>query len=62
MPFEMALIHAQLGERELAIKWLDKAIENRTYPVMFLRVTPDIDPLRSDPQFADALRAVGLLF
>jgi len=62
MPFEMAAIYAQLGEKDLAFEWLDKAIENRTYPVMFLRVTPDIDPLRSDARFADALRRVNLLF
>jgi len=61
MPFEMALIHAQLGEKDLAFEWLDKAIENRIYPVMFLRVTREIDPLRGDPRFAEALRRVGLL-
>lgn len=61
MPFEMAGIYAQLGEKDLAFESLDKAIEIRSYPVMFLRVTPDIDPLRADPRFADALRRVGLL-
>ncbi len=61
MPFEMAVIYAQLGEKDLAFRWLDKAIENRTYPVVFLKVTPDIDPLRADPRFADALRRTGLL-
>ena len=61
MPFEMAAIYAQLGEKDLAFEWLDKAIENRHYPVMFLRVTPDIDPLRADPRFANLLRRVGLL-
>ncbi len=61
-PFEMALIHARLGEKDLAFEWLDKAIEQRSYVVMMLKVTPDIDPLRSDPRFADALRRAGLLF
>lgn len=62
MPFEMAIIHAQLGEKDLAFEWLDKAIENRIYPVAFLRVTPDIEPLRTDPRYADALQRVDLLF
>lgn len=62
MPFEMAIIYARLGEKDLAFEWLDKAIENRNYPVMFLKVTPDIDPLRSDPRFDKALQHVNLLF
>lgn len=61
MPFEMALIHAQIGKKDLAFRWLNEAIENRSYPVMFLKVNPDIDPLRVDPRFAEALRRVGLL-
>ena len=62
MPFEMAVIHGRLGEMDLAFERLDQAIKNRTYTVIFLRVTPDVDPLRSDPRFAEALRQAGLLF
>ena len=60
MPFEMAEIYAQLGEKDLAFQWLDKAIENRNYLVLYLRVVPNLDPLRSDPRFANILRRVNL--
>jgi DNA-binding winged helix-turn-helix (wHTH) protein/TolB-like protein len=62
MPFEMAIIYAQLGENDSAFKWLDEAIEIRAYSVSYLRVEPNLDPLRSDARFAEALRRVNLLF
>lgn len=59
--FDMAEIYAQLGEKELAFEWLEKAINERQYWLMYLRVAPNLDALRSDARFADALRRVGLL-
>lgn len=58
--FNMAEIYAQKGEIDVAFDWLDKAIKNRDYEVMYLRVAPNLDPLRSDPRFADMLRRAGL--
>lgn len=60
--FNMAEIYAQLGEKDKAFEWLEKAVKNRDYEVMYLRVAPNLDSLRADPRFADALRRVGLLF
>ena len=60
MPFEMAEIYARLGEKDLAFEWLDKAIENRNYPVLYLRVVPNLDPLRTDPRFDNLLGRIGL--
>jgi len=60
MPFEMAEIYARLGEKDLAFEWLNKAIENRNYPVLYLRVVPNLDPLRTDPRFDNLLRRIGL--
>lgn len=60
-PFNMAEIYAQLGENESAFEWLEKAIKNRHYEVMYLRVAPNLDMVRSDAKFAEALRQVNLL-
>lgn len=58
--FDMAEIYAQLGDKDKAFEWLEKAFEERNYLMMYLRVAPNLDPLRSDPRFDDLLRRVGL--
>jgi hypothetical protein len=58
--FDMAEIFAQLGEKDQALAWLERAYEERYHMMMYLKVAPNLDPLRSDPRFADLLRRVGL--
>ncbi len=60
--FDMAEIYSQLGDKDKAFEWLEKAFEERTYTLMYLKVAPNLDPLRSDPRFTDLLRRIGLLF
>jgi DNA-binding winged helix-turn-helix (wHTH) protein/TolB-like protein/Tfp pilus assembly protein PilF len=57
--FEMAEIFAQLGEKDQAFAWLERAYEQRSFMMLYLKVAPNLDPLRSDPRFADLLRRVG---
>lgn len=57
--FDMAEIFAQLGKKDQAFAWLEKASEERYFMMMYLRVAPNLDPLRSDPRFADLLRRMG---
>ena len=59
-PLEMAEIYSQLGEKEKAFEWLEKAYEQRTYLMMYLKVAPNLDSLRSDHRFTDLQRRVGL--
>jgi hypothetical protein len=49
-----------LGDKDRAFGWLDKAYEERSYLMAFLRVIPLADPLRSDPRFDDLVRRIGL--
>jgi tetratricopeptide (TPR) repeat protein len=58
--YEIALVHAALGDRDRAFKSLDKAIDKREWFVGMLRVDPLLDPLRSDPRYEGLLRRVGL--
>jgi TolB-like protein len=55
-----ATCHAGLGEKEKAFEALKKSYENREVPLILLKVDPRLDPLRSDPRFADLIRKVGL--
>lgn len=50
-PFYIALIYAGLGENEQAMDWLDKAYADRSNGLVFLKVDPEWDSLRSNPRF-----------
>ena len=58
---DFAAIYAGLGEKDQAFAFLEKAYEQRDPKlVLWGNVGPLLDPLRSDPRFADLLRRVGL--
>ncbi|HXG92117.1 MAG TPA: protein kinase [Blastocatellia bacterium] len=56
----VAIIYTGLGETELAFTWLERAYEERSSWLTFLKVEPAYDPLRSDERFNDLLRRIGL--
>jgi TolB-like protein/cytochrome c-type biogenesis protein CcmH/NrfG len=58
-PFEIALIHIGLGQAEKAFQWLDRAYQERSDLVVYLRVDPRLDPLRSDPRFQEMVRRMN---
>lgn len=58
--FRILEIYAQLGEKDQAFEWLEKVYRDHAFWMPFLEVHPHLDPLRSDPRFADLLRRVGL--
>jgi hypothetical protein len=59
-PFQIARIHAALGEKDQAFEWLHKACDERDPLVVFLKVDPTLDNLRIDPRFAQVLKDMGL--
>jgi len=50
-PYEVALVHAALGERSQALHLLERAYTERTPSIVFIRVDPALDPLRGDARF-----------
>jgi serine/threonine protein kinase/tetratricopeptide (TPR) repeat protein len=58
--FSFARIYAGLGQKDKTFEWLEKSYEERSLLLVFVRVFPDLDPLRSDPRFADLLRRMNL--
>jgi hypothetical protein len=58
-PYGLAYIHVALGEKDEAFVLLNKAHEERSSDVIDLKVDPQLDPLRSDPRFAELLRRMG---
>ncbi|MCI0613325.1 tetratricopeptide repeat-containing serine/threonine-protein kinase, partial [bacterium] len=59
-PVSIASIYALLGEKDQAFEWLEKAYQERSVRLQFLKVMRPYDSLRDDPRFADLLRRVGL--
>ena len=59
-PYWFAMIYMALGEKNPAFQWLDRCYEERSPWLGWLKTDPALDPLRSDPRFADLLRRIGL--
>jgi len=59
-PTSIALIYAALGENDQAFRWLEQAYKDRSWQLVFLKVDPRFDTLRSDRRFAALLQRVGL--
>lgn len=58
--FWTAKIHAALGEKEEAFKYLQRAYEDRDFLLPRIKVEPGFQDMRSDPRFADFVRKVNL--
>jgi TolB-like protein len=58
-PFDIAVIHAGLGNRTEAFECLSDAYEQRVFRIIELTM-PMFDGLRSDPRWQDLVRRVGL--
>ena len=59
-PYNIALIYNGLGERDEALTWLERGYDQRDVRMMFLKVEPKWNNLRSEPQFQDLMRRIGL--
>jgi eukaryotic-like serine/threonine-protein kinase len=51
-----ALVHAGLGEREQALRYLERAFEERSTILAYLLIDPRLAPLRSEPRFVALAR------
>jgi len=49
-----------LGEYDQAFVWFERAYQEKSNILQFLKVHPFFDPVRGDPRFADLLHRVGL--
>jgi serine/threonine-protein kinase len=55
----IAKIYATLNDKELALTWLDRGLATGAIG-SFYKDDPVWDPIRSDPQFTDLLRRMGI--
>lgn len=60
-PAALANVYLGLGDKDNAFVWLEKAYQERSNYLAYLKVFPLLDPIRSDPRFTDLVQRVGLL-
>ncbi|HEX8650668.1 MAG TPA: protein kinase [Pyrinomonadaceae bacterium] len=59
-PYDFAVSYIGLGEYDKAFEQLDKAFEERSSRLIWLKVDQYFDPLRSDPRFLGLLQRMKL--
>ena len=60
--YDIALIHLALGDRDQALTALERALEEKSVMVGYLRVDPRVDGVRDDPRFKRLLQKASLDF
>ncbi|MEO6334872.1 MAG: tetratricopeptide repeat protein, partial [Pyrinomonadaceae bacterium] len=58
-PFNIALVHNCLDDKDQTFTWLQKGIEQRDPRMTFLKSEPKWNNLRDDPRFQELLKRVG---
>jgi TolB-like protein/Tfp pilus assembly protein PilF len=57
--YYFALVYTGLGETDRAFEWLERAYQERSTVLAYLRLDPRLAPLRSDPRYSDLVRRFG---
>jgi adenylate cyclase len=53
-------IHLLLGDKDQGFDWLQKAFEDRSPGLLFLKIDPAFDAVRNDPRVQDLMNRIGL--
>ena len=59
-PFTFYQLHVVLGQNDQALERLDEAVQSHLSGMIFIRVNPELDLIRSDPRFKELVRRMGL--
>jgi tetratricopeptide (TPR) repeat protein len=59
-PYKLAGPYARVGDKERMYEWLQKAYDDRSLKLVFLKVEPAFEPYRSEPRFQELMRKVGI--
>ena len=58
--FSFAILYLGLGDRDKAFDWLNQACQDRSTYLVYAKVAPLLDPMRSDRRFDRLLENMGL--
>jgi TolB-like protein/Tfp pilus assembly protein PilF len=59
-PFFFALVYAGLNDKEKALEWLQKAFEEKSGSVRYLKMEPRLQNLRNEPGYIALMKKIGL--
>jgi len=59
-PFFFALVYAGLNDKEKALEWLQKAYEEKSGSVRYLKMEPRLQSLRNEPRYIALMKKIGL--
>ena len=59
-PFHIGAIYNGLGDRDQAFEWFEKAYRDHSGLLIYLKIEPEFDVLRSDARYGDLMRRIGL--
>jgi tetratricopeptide (TPR) repeat protein len=58
-PYDVAMVHAGLGDKDAAFEWLDRALEERDIWLGWVKAEPAFENLHTDPRFEDLLQRMN---
>jgi tetratricopeptide (TPR) repeat protein len=56
--YSSAILYLGLGDKEEALRWLEKSFDDRGFEIAFIKVDPMFDLLRGNPRFEALLQRV----
>ena len=59
-PFFIALVYTGLNDKEKALEWLQKAYEEKSGSVRYLKMEPRLQNLRNEPRYVELMKKIGL--
>jgi hypothetical protein len=57
--YVLSKLHLALSDREQALRLLENAFEARDPRMIYIKVDPELDPLRSEPRFQELIRRMN---
>ena len=58
--YEKAAISVALGDERQSFQWLERAYEEHSFHLVYLKVWPQFNRVRNDPRFQDLMQRLGL--
>ena len=59
-PFFIALVYSGLNDTENALQWLEKAVEEKSGSVRYLKMEPRLQNLRNEQRYITLMKKIGL--